>query len=176
MPVLSRISGWSCGDSLKTRSAETGSRFLFPWICLLIQTSAGCNGPWFEGNTRFGEFYKSSRNMSNLLSSQACEPSWNGMSLRICLCFQLKSILLYRFYHFAYFWVSETLSTNCVYALRAWLSFCPGKKLKAGYQGLGLLIVGITKMDLTLTTSALHVSTPHRAKILSKSYWILIKE
>ena len=66
------------------------------------------------------------------------------LSIFVCLCFQLKNIFLYSFYHFAFFWTSETLSTSCVYAVRALLLFCPGKKLKTGYQCAGLLAVHIT--------------------------------
>jgi len=94
-----------------------------------------------------------------------------GCHLRIfmCVCFQLKNIFLYSFYHLVVFWASETLSTSCVYAVSTLLLFCPGKKLKTAYQCAGFTKMTSQKcLDLTLTTSALCISSPHREKILSK--------
>lgn len=70
-----------------------------------------------------------------------------GGRLRIfvCLCFQLKNIFLYRFYHLAFFWASETLSTSCGRAFRALWLFCPGENRETGYQCAGLLTADITK-------------------------------
>lgn len=78
--VLAVLSRWS-GPARGVCSAATGQGFLLPGICSFVQTSAGSNGLWLESNARFSEFYKSSRTPSNLLTSQAREPSWHGRSL-----------------------------------------------------------------------------------------------